>query len=318
VVGLIVSPHAPIEHVGDLAGKTLGIVQGPVADAHILDTIFTHYQVPVRTLHRVILAPDEIGPAIHQKRVAALFAVGPAGPGPLADVVTAVAKAGKGAPDILEIEAAEAIAPRFPGLEATEIAPGAFGGTPLRPKESVTTLAVTWRLVARASLPNYAAGELARLLFITRSKLVTAFPQARYIETPDTDKSVAFPVHPGAAAYFNGEQTSLLERFENVFYVGAIIVSLLGSICAWIMSSWSSSGSRQERQQLQRLMTIFLEAPAVGLEALDIFDTEVDEIVSWALERALDEAMEAEYCQMFSLIVTQVRQVIDKRRARLR
>ena len=35
VIGLIVSPRAPIEHVGDLAGKTLGIVQGPTADAHI-------------------------------------------------------------------------------------------------------------------------------------------------------------------------------------------------------------------------------------------------------------------------------------------
>jgi TRAP-type uncharacterized transport system substrate-binding protein len=316
VVGLIVPPQAPIEHIRDLAGKSLGVVQGLAEDARILDQIFTHYQTPAKTSPRVALAPGEIGPAIRQKRVAAIVAVGPAGPGPLADAMTAVAKAGKGAPDLLEIEAAETIAPRLPGLEAADIAPGAFGGTPLRPVERVTTLAVTWRLVTRSSLPNYAAGELARLLFITRSKLVTMFPQAGYIEAPDTDKSGALPVHPGAAAYFNGEQTSVLERFTDVLYVGAIIVSLVGAVCAWIMTAWRDSGPRPEREQLQRLMTIFREAPAVGQDALDIFDKEVDEMVAWALERTADGAMQAEQFQVFSLVVTQVRQSIERRRER--
>jgi TRAP-type uncharacterized transport system substrate-binding protein len=315
VVGLIVPPQAPIEHVGDLAGKSLGVVQGLAEDARILDQIFTHYQTPAKTSPRVVLAPGEIGPAIRQKRVAALVAVGPAGPGPLADAMTAVAKAGKGAPDLLEIEAAEAIAPRLPGLEAADIVPGAFGGTPLRPAESVTTLAVMWRLVTRSSLPNYAAGELARLLFITRSKLVTMFPQAGYIEAPDTDKSGVLPVHPGAAAYFNAEQTSVLERFADVLYVGVIIVSLVGAVCAWIMTAWRGSGPRQEREQLQRLMTIFREAPAVGQDTLAIFD-EVDEMVAWALERTADGAMEAGQFQVFSLVVTQVRQIIERHRER--
>ena len=150
----------------------------------------------------------------------------------------------------------------------------------VRMKLVSTTDAVTWRLVSRSSLPNYAAGELARLLCITRSKLVTMFPQAGSIEAPDTDKSGALPVHPGAAAYFNGEQTSVLERFTDVLYVGAIIVSLVGAVCAWIMTAWRGSGPHQEREHLQRLMTIFWEALAVGQDAIDIFDKEVDEMVS--------------------------------------
>src|SRR5437870_8190273 len=85
---------------------------------------------------------------------------------------------------------------------------------------------------------------------------------------------------PGAAAYFNGEQTSVLERFADVLYVGAIIVSLVGAVCAWIMTAWRGSGPRQEREHLQRLMTIFWEALAVGQDAIDIFDKEVDEMVS--------------------------------------
>src|SRR4029450_3462264 len=81
-----------------------------------------------------------------------------------------------------------------------EIAPGALGATPPRPAESVTTLAVTLRLVARSSLPNYAAGEFARLLFRTKAKLVATLPQVGQIEAPDTDKGAALPAHPGAAS----------------------------------------------------------------------------------------------------------------------
>jgi TRAP-type uncharacterized transport system substrate-binding protein len=96
VVGFIVPSHSPIATVRHLAGKALGVVQGPAGNDRLLDQILTHYQVPLQTLQRVVLTPQDIGPAIRQKRIAALFAVGPTGPGPLADAVTAVAKASKG------------------------------------------------------------------------------------------------------------------------------------------------------------------------------------------------------------------------------
>src|SRR5262245_47867091 len=236
VVGFIVPPRSPIEDVRALAGKAIGIVKGPPEDEHILDQILTHYQIPVKTIPRVGLALSEIGPAIRQKRVAAVFALGPAGHGRLAEAVTEVAQAGKGAPDILDIEAAEAIAQRLPILEVTEIAPGAFGGTPLRPEESVTTLAVTMRLLARPSMPNYVAGEVARLLFTTKSRLVATLPQVGQIEAPDTetDKGPTLLIHPGAAAYLRGVQPNLWEVLETVFYPGLIVMSLLGSAGAWL------------------------------------------------------------------------------------
>src|SRR5262249_54058802 len=109
VVGFVIPPHAAIATVSDLAGKTLGLVQGPVGNERIRDQILAYYQIPADKVQRVVLASNEIGPAIREKRVAAMFALGPAGPGPLADVVTAVAKAGKGALTIVEIEAADAI-----------------------------------------------------------------------------------------------------------------------------------------------------------------------------------------------------------------
>jgi TRAP-type uncharacterized transport system substrate-binding protein len=317
VVGLVIPSHAPIAKVGHLAGKTLGLMQGPAGDERILDRILEYYQVPTHRVHRVVLAPGEIGPAIRQKRVAAMFAIGPAGPGVLADVVTAVAKVSKGAPDIVEIEAAAAIAQRFPGLEEVEIAPGAFRTTPLRPEDSVTTLAVTLRLVARPSMPNYVAGEVARLLFVTKVKLVSTFPQVSQIEAPDTDKGAALPVHPGAAAFFDGEQTSLLDQFVTYAYLVAIIGSVIGAGYAWMRSTWRDTGS-QAQEQILRLLAILRDVPAADLDTLDTLDKEVEAMNTWALERVAQEAMEAEQFRVFSQVVIQVWQAIDRQRARRR
>src|SRR5262249_38047981 len=152
--------------------------------------------VPAQTVRRVLLPPGEIGPALRQKRIAAVFAVGPTGPGPLTDVVTAVAKVHKGEPEIIEIEAAETLTKHSPALEEADIAPGSLGAPPPRRAESVTTVAVTLRLVAPLSMPNYAASEIARLLFTTKARVVSTLPQVTQIEAPDTDKGAALPVHP--------------------------------------------------------------------------------------------------------------------------
>ena len=316
VVGLVIPPHASIAHVSDLTGKTLGLVQGATGDERILDQILAYYQIPADTLQRVVLDPSEIGPAIRQKRVAAMFALGPAGPGPLADVVTAVARAGKGPLTIVEIEAADAIAQGFPLLESVEIPAGAFGTTPLRPADSVTTLSVTMRLVARPSMPNYVAGEVARLLFVTKAKLASTFPRAGSIEVPDTTVGAALPFHPGAAAYYNGDEPNLLEMFEDYVYLVAIIVSVIGAGFAWMMSAWRH-GLSQDQEQLLRLLAIIRDVPAADRDSLEALDKEVEAMHARAVERVAHEAIEPEQFQVVAQVVAEVRQVIDKRRARL-
>src|SRR5262249_25243704 len=216
----------------------------------------------------------------------------------------------------LEIEAAEAMAQRFLTLESVDIPAGAFGTTPLRPAESVTTLSVTLRLVANTSMPNYVAGEGAPLLFVTKATLPPPLPQVGSIEAPDTTVGAALPWHPGAAAYYNGDQTSLLDKFESYIYLGAIIFSVLGSGLAWMMSAWRRALS-QDQERLLRLLAIVQEIPAADLATLEALDQEIEAMHAWAVERVAHEAIEPEQFQVFSQIVAEVRQVIDKRRARL-
>ena len=315
LVGIVVPPQSSIETVRDLTGKTIGLVQGATGADRILDQILTHYELPTPTVRRVTLALNEITPAIRQKRVAAIFAMGPLGPGAFADAVTAVAKAGKGAPDIVSIDAAEAIAKSFPVLTEMEIAPGAFGRTPPKSEDEndVRTLGVTLWLVARSSLSNYTAGGVAHLLFSTKAALASTLPQVGHIEAPDPEKDTTLPVHPGAAAYFDGQQLSLLDQYEGYIYLVVLFASLGGSGLAWMMGVWSDAGPEQE--QLHRLLTIVREVPNADLDTLEAFDREVGVMNAWALERAAQKAMKAEQFQLFSQVVTQVWHAIDRQRA---
>ena len=69
MVGLVIPPHTPIEKVRDLAGKTLGVVQGPAGDARILDQILASYQIPADKVQRVALAPNAISPALRDSAI---------------------------------------------------------------------------------------------------------------------------------------------------------------------------------------------------------------------------------------------------------
>lgn len=321
VVALLVPPRSPITTVGALARKTLGVVQGPAGNAHLLDQLLLHYHVPLATLPRVELTPADVGEALSRKRVAAIAVVGPIGAGPLAETVAVATRALKGAPSFLSIDAAEIIAQLTPGVEDSEIAAGAFGGTPPIPDDVVPTLAVTLRLVAPARLSDYAAGEIARLLFVARAQLLKDFPQASAIEAPDMDPGAVLPVHPGAAAYFSGEHTGLWEglwaRFEGFIYLGAILISLTGSIWAWLMKTWRHKGDAQDAQQMQRLLTMLRAVPTVDRAGLEALEQEVHAMVAWAVERVMAETITAERFQTLTQVITQLRQALDRRRLHL-
>lgn len=316
-VGLIVPQQSALEDIGGLAGKPIGVVQDVVDNTDLLDKIFVSYQILSKTTPRVLLSPQEAAVAIRQKRVAALVVVGPTGPGLLSDMVATVAKAGKGTPDILGIASAEAIAQHWPVLEAAEIAPGTFGGLAPQSEEPVATLVVTWRLVAHTALPKSVVGNLTRLVFTSKAKFITMIPQIGQIEAPEVDKSAVLPLHPGAAAYFEGEQPNLWERFESFLYVGTIVVSLLGSGITWVITTWGNTKQSPDQLQMQRLLAILRAAPSADPDTLDTLARDVESIVDWTLEGAAQQRISADQLHLLSLIITQVRQSLDAHQARL-
>src|SRR6185369_7295389 len=91
-------------------------------------------------------------------------------------------------------------------------------------------------IVARKGLSETTVAAFTRQLFAVRQQLLTDFPQEAKIETPDTDKDAVIPVHPGAAAFVDGEEKTFLDKYSDYIWWGLMLLSATGSAGAWFAS----------------------------------------------------------------------------------
>ncbi|WP_246696736.1 TAXI family TRAP transporter solute-binding subunit [Methylobacterium planeticum] len=319
VVALVLPPHSKISSVASLAGKTVGIVAGPLQanNAQALDTLLSFFDIPAKDVSRVFLPVAELGQAVQQKKVAAVLAIGPMAPGEVVDVVAAIARATKGTPGILGLDEAETFAKRFPGFESIDVPVGAFRARPATPSDTVTTLAVTYRFAASELMTNVVAAAIARSILTTKAKLMAATPLANQIEAPDPDdKSPILPVHPGVAAYLSGGDQSFLDQFQKYFYVVGIGISVAGSLFALVSSYWSRRRSDEDWRPIKRLVEIAAEAPGVERLALDALEHDTQAIASSVLGRQ-GGAVGGERLAAFSTALAHARHALDARRSAL-
>ncbi|MFK5088296.1 hypothetical protein ACI4A4_27580, partial [Klebsiella pneumoniae] len=88
-------------------------------------------------------------------------------------------------------------------------------------------------IVARKGLSDATVAAFTRQLFAIRQSLKNDFPLAAKIETPDTDKDATIPVHPGAAAFVDGEEKTFLDRYSDYIWWSLMAFSAMGSAGAW-------------------------------------------------------------------------------------
>jgi len=222
--------------------------------------------------------PNNVSSAIRDSNVDVIMSVGPVGSPITADAIAAATR-GKEAPTFLAINAAEAIAEREPVYESGEIKAGAFGGSPQRPEESVDTIEVHHFIVARKSLSEQLAADFTKHLFAIRQSLAAEIASAAKIEKPDTDKDAAVPVHPGAAAYLDGELKTFFDRYSDLLYWGLMAMSILGSGFAGLLSYSKADDRVRKLHTLERLLQIAKAArSADSIKALDDLQAEIDTI----------------------------------------
>jgi hypothetical protein len=247
------------------------------------------------------------------------MAVGVPGEKRLNDIVSAMAQAGKGPPNFLPIKEAHAIAQRTPSVESLEVVRGAFGGDPPKPAANFETLAVTARLVARSTLNNSIASDITRSLFADRLSIAQRDPLATRIEAPSTDKDTALPTHPGTAAYIDGEEQTFFEKYSDFIYIGAMLLSVVGSAAAALASRLKTDSTAEVANLMARLLAILKAArSAQSSEELDGLEHESDEILISALAHHSLNAAAGSQINTLSLALEQARLAISDRRRQLR
>lgn len=316
---LLVAPGGSrLKKVADLRGKRVGLIVeagAPERSARIFERILAQSDVPMKAVKLTTISPAEIRTALKEKRVDAFFTVAPMQSAVAHDAVAAIAAANLKAPVFIPISEAKAIANHTPALEPTEVMQGAFGGDPPRPAENIESSSVSVLLAARRELPNDWAGEVTRLFFASRAAIAVAAPLANAMEAPSTEKSAVVPAHAGTAEFLKDESESFFDKYGDFFYIGAMLLSLVGSGAAALASRFNTSVHRHTEQLAEQLLEILQAARnAATVAELDEYERTVDDVLAHALaDRSLRSA-EAPGLHVVSLALDQARRAIRERR----
>ncbi|MFO1116227.1 MAG: TAXI family TRAP transporter solute-binding subunit [Beijerinckiaceae bacterium] len=313
---LIVPHKSGIATFRDLKGKHVAILKTGIDENGLLDKILDFYTTPPQTVTRAVMAPAEIADALKQKKVAAVFVVASPGAKATMDAYAAVAKAGKGPPDIIGIAESEGLAKRLGSVEDGEIAAGAFPGATPRPEESVSTIIVVYRLMANEKTPALIVSELTRLLMQARTRMLSSSPIAQRIQEPDAETDTV-PMHPGAKTFYNDGQADLLDRMQNYGYMAFAAVSLLGSAIAWLIAKFKKPEVPTPSVFGARLLEILRGARNGALEDLDELEHRLDDLVEDLVVERSSSQIGAEEAATLAFGVSQVREAIQKRRVAL-
>lgn len=324
-----------IEKFEDLIGRRLGIIGRSQGNIDLLKAILRQHNIGADKI--VILGPDaqaqpnapdkinvvqldpnNVTAAVRDSKADAFLAVGPVSSPITADAIAAAAR-GKEPPTFLAVDGSEAITERNPIYESTEIKAGAFGGAPPRPDESIETIGVNHYIVAHRKLSQDVVANFLKQLFAVRNALTPEMASAAKIEAPDTEKGASVPVHPGAAAFIDGEMKTFIERYNELLYLGLMVLSFLGSGLAGIWS-YSKSGDRilklKALDDLVNLTKAARSAESAG--ALDELQAQADEAFAKMVRDVANNAFDETTLSAFSVSFDQVRAAIADRRAVLK
>jgi TRAP-type uncharacterized transport system substrate-binding protein len=315
-VAFILPPKSPIDSISKLAGKTVAIPESRQQEFNsaLLDLVLGYYDVAPKDVQRVFLPPDGMVAAVHQKHIAAILAVGPVGPGEAVNAVSAMAKGSGGTPTLLAFSDADAFNRRFPAFESLDVPEGGFRTRPATPDDTVTTLSVTYRMVAPDTMLNLIAGAIGRSLFTNKSKLAALTPLASQIEAPDPDdKNPILPVHPGVANYLNNGEQSFFDEFQSYFYLAAAALSVLGSIATIILGRLRTRRMKQDVKRIGEFIEIADRAREADTKTLNELDQSLHQLVE-VIVASGSQGGEA----TMALAISHARYCIETRRALLR
>jgi TRAP transporter TAXI family solute receptor len=306
-----------ITKIAQLAGHRLGVIGRTPANVNLLKVILQQYGVDPSKVEIVQFPAAEAVDAIRSQKADAYLAAGPINSKITTEAIAASTHDG-GAPTFLAIDSAEAIAQNHPVYEASEIPAGAFGGSPDRPDDEIKTISFSHHIVARKDLSDTTVAAFTRQLFAIRQSVMSEFPLAAKIETPDTDKDAAIPVHPGAAAFVDGEEKTFLDRYSDYIWWGLMLLSATGSAGAWF-AGYLKKDERSTNSSLRdRLLDmIAIARQSDSAEELDQMQAEADNILRDTLRSFEHGAVEGGALTAFNIALEQFHNAVADRKALL-
>ena len=305
-----------ITKISQLAGHRIGVVGRTPANVNLLKVILQQYGIDPLKVDILQFPANEAAEAIKNQKADVYLAAGPVNSKITSDAIAASTRDG-GTPTFLAIDASEAIAQNHPMYEASEIPAGSFGGAD-RPDDEIKTISFSHHIVARKGLSEATVAAFTRQLFAVRQSLKNDYPMAAKIETPDTDKDATIPVHPGAAAFVDGEEKTFLDRYSDYIWWSLMALSAMGSAGAWFAGYLKKDERNTNSSQRERLLDMLTAARHCdSTEELDRMQAEADTILRDTLLCFEHGAIEPGTLTAFNIALEQLHNAVADRKALL-
>jgi len=307
VVLIVVPPGISISDMDDLKGKVVGVVGGQV-NHKVVEALKKEYELDRAKVQFKDLTVGDVPQALKSKQVSALLVVMPISEKYLAMLRNLLPRSGKSNPTLIPIESAEAIAAVTKYYESYDLPKGTLQGSPAIPDDDLTTLRVPVYLLAKKTLSEDVVGSLTKAIMETRRDLLGEYPVLKQISAPST----------GAAAYFDGTQKTLLDKYgDQLMYVSMVF----GSLASIFAAAWKYMTKKEEGPESLPLMRLYAfkdQLCKAGSEA-ELAETgqRIDEIFKGELEKHARGDADATDTGALGLAMQQLANAIAQRRATL-
>jgi TRAP transporter TAXI family solute receptor len=306
-----------ITDIADLSGQKLGLVDAREADRALIERVLARYELGENDIEYVELTAAEMPAAVSSGKVDAIAFVAAAVSSEAGALMRSLAKAAGNDITILPVEEAEAMSLRYPALTKVTIPAGAFGGRPKQPSEELTTIGVSYRLMAASTLDRGPASVLTENLFSMRSRISQATATVNLMKAPEIDSatSAALPNHPGAVDYFNREQLTFMDRYGDWLWFALFAGGGFTSVFAWIGQFFA----RKKREKVDRVLEglghlLSRARKASNYDELEQLSLEVDVLVRQSIRFTRRGLTNVRTIQVLMLAIDSTRNAIADRR----
>jgi TRAP-type uncharacterized transport system substrate-binding protein len=283
---LVVPPGSAITDMAGLKRVTVGVIGGDT-NTRLTKLLSDEYDFPRSGVTLKNLALPDVRRALDAKEVRAVLIVMPLAEKYLALLRGLFPQSAKSGPVLIPIESAGAMAEKDRAYESFDVPKGTLRGSPPNPSDDVTTLRTSFYLVAQKKLDNDVVSDLTESLMNARRDLLPEYPLLSQIATPDTDASAYIPLHPGAAAFYNGTQESFLDKWGNIIFLVPMIAGGLASVAA---AAWKFLRAGAEITPEEALDALYALGRRIrtssSVPELDEIEQEIDRVLQAQRERA--------------------------------
>ena len=288
MVALVIAPPgSTIDSMDKLKGHRVGVIGGD-ANTRIVDVLSKEYGLDRAKVFKDIALPDARR-AIQSKEVGALLVVIPLAEKYLSLLRGVIQQGPKALPVLIPIDSAGAIAEVERAYESFDVPKGTLRGAPPVPDDDVTTLRTSLYLVAHKTLGSDLIATLTQTIMSVRRELLGEQPIFAQIAAPSTDADAYLPLHPGAAAFYNGTQQSFVDEYGNWIYLTPMV---LGGAATVLAAAWQFLGLGMPATKQGPLDSLYALARRIrnaGTEAeLTDIEEEIDDILKAQRAKSAD------------------------------